>query len=106
MLVSLRNSTSRNVIQAIVTFLFKLRTANSNRVTYAVPGLDREQQTSEYSNSVINSFKKDVLPVRFGFHALSRDDLIRNETSNMARRLFNITDILLPLCRYIAAMTK
>lgn len=91
MLTSLRNSQSRNVTQALVTFLFKLRTGNSNKVIAATLGLKREQQVSEYSDSVIKSFEKDVLPVHLGIHALSRGDLIAKETSRIARKLYNIT---------------
>lgn len=66
MLTSLKNSKSRNVTQALVTFLFKLRTGNSNKQIAAVLGLEREQQVSEFCNSVIHSFEKDVLPIHLG----------------------------------------
>lgn len=94
MLKSLRNSHSRNVTQALVTFLFKLRTGNSNRTIAAILGLQREQQVSEYCQSVIKSFEKDVLPLHLGFQALSRDHLIANETSMMAKSLLKIKDQL------------
>lgn len=95
MLTSMKNSPTRNIMQALVVFLFKLRTGNSNKVTAALLGLQCQQQVSEYVNSVIQSFEKDVLPNHFGFHALSRDELIRNETSEIAKRLFNSEDRLI-----------
>lgn len=93
-LTSLKNSQSRNVVQAIVTFLFKLRTGNSNKLIAASIGLEREQQVSEFSNSVIASFERDVLPNYLGVNARSRDDLIQNETSCMAQKLYNVTNQL------------
>lgn len=94
MLTSLRNSHSRNVTQALVTFLFKLRTGNSNALIAAVLGLQREQQVSEFSDSVISSFEKDVLPAHLGFSAVSREQLIQNETSRMAQTLLKLNDRL------------
>jgi hypothetical protein len=72
-----------------------LRTGNSNRLIAAILGLQREQQVSEYCQSVIKSFEKDVLPLHLGFQALSRDHLIANETSKMAKTLLKIQDQLL-----------
>ena len=44
----------------------------------------QEQLVSEYSESVMNAFEKDVLASRFGFNALSRSDLIEYHTYNIA----------------------
>jgi hypothetical protein len=49
---------------------------------------------SEFSYSVIASFEKDVLPNYLGVNARSRDDLIQNETSRMAKKLYNVTNQL------------
>ncbi|XP_076246511.1 uncharacterized protein LOC143186687 [Calliopsis andreniformis] len=65
MMTSMRNSEKRDVTQAIVVFLFKLRT-------------------------VIKSFEKDILSVHFGFSAISHEHLIQNETSHIAKELHNI----------------
>ena len=62
MLTSMKNSTSRSSTQAIVTFLFKLRTGNSNKVIASILGLERDQQVSDFSTSVLQAFEKDVLP--------------------------------------------
>lgn len=62
MLTSMRKSVNREVIQALVIFLFKLRTGSSNVVMSSVFGLDREQMLSDYCDEVILSFEKDVLP--------------------------------------------
>lgn len=94
MLTSLRNSQTRNVTQALVTFLFKLRSGNSNNVIAACLGLKRQQQVSEYCDSVIKSFEKDILPVNLGVHALSRDELILKKTSRMAKKLYGLTNQL------------
>ena len=85
----MRNSEIRNVTQALVTFLFKLRSGNSNSLISAILGLRNEQQVSEYCKSVINSFEKDILPQHFGFAAISRDQLINCETSFFAEKLLS-----------------
>ena len=94
MMTSMRNSLTRDVTQAIVVFLFKLRTGNSNAVIASVLGLEHEQQVSRFHESVIKSFEKDILPFYFGFEALSRQDLVENETSFVAKKLYDITDQL------------
>ena len=90
MLTSMRNSQARNVTQALVTFLFKLRTGNSNSLISVILGLENEQKVSQYCDSVIKSFEKDVLPNKFGFTAASREDLLNNQTSFFAKKLLNI----------------
>lgn len=51
--------------------------------------VENEQSISEYSASIIQSFEKDVLPLRFGLSSLNRDDLIQNHTTKIAKKLFN-----------------
>lgn len=91
LLTSMRSSVNRHVIQALVIFLFKLRTGNSNAVISSVFGLVREQMVSDYCNEVISSFEKDVLPQYFGINAISRETLLTN-TSNTAKKLYQIKD--------------
>jgi len=47
-MTSLRNSKSRYVIQALVVFLFKLRTGNSNKVISSIFQLEYEQSVFDY----------------------------------------------------------
>ena len=84
----------RNVTQAIVVFLFKLRTGNSNSMIAAILGLEREQQVSHFRRSVINCFEKDIVPSYFGFVTLPRKTLIENQTSLDAKTFYGITDQL------------
>ena len=53
LMTSLRNSQSRSVIQALIVFLFKLRTGNSNKLLTSILNLDNEQSISEYSKSTL-----------------------------------------------------
>ena len=62
MLTSMRSVEGRTVIQALVIFLFKMRTGNSNATVAAVFGLPRAQQVSQIFDSVMQAFEKDVLP--------------------------------------------
>ncbi|XP_058791020.1 uncharacterized protein LOC131664147 [Phymastichus coffea] len=97
MMTSLRNSDSRNVTQAIVVFLFKLRTGKSNNVISSVLGLERPQQVSDFSASVLESFEKYVLPSRFGIKAANRQYLIENHTAPVAKLLHDLNDSQLGL---------
>lgn len=67
LMVSLKNWSTRNVTVAIVIFLFKLRTGNSNAVIASAFGFEREQLISDVCDSKMSSFEKDILPVPFGF---------------------------------------
>ncbi|EZA60947.1 hypothetical protein X777_08159 [Ooceraea biroi] len=58
-------------------------------------GLEREQQVSEYSQSVLHSFEKDILPRHFGINAVSRKELIKNHTSEIAQKLYNVENKLM-----------
>ena len=72
----MRNSQSRLVIQALIVFLFKLRTENSNKLLASILNIDNEQSISESSKSMIQSFEKDVLPLRFDLNFINKDKLI------------------------------
>ena len=77
MMTSLRDSANRTVTQALVVFLLKLRSGNSNEMIAAILGLENAQQVSKFSDSILNSFEVDVLPTRFGLQAMNRDNLIK-----------------------------
>lgn len=53
---------------------------------------------SDYSKSVINSFETDILPFHFGLSNNSRQELIDNHTTDIAKRLFNAYDKLILIC--------
>jgi len=91
MLTSMRDTQGRNRTQALVTYLTKLRTGNSNNVIASILGLPREQQVSEYVEAVVNSFERDVLPKYFGVSATSREEVVGNQ-SEFARKLLNLKD--------------
>ncbi|XP_036143574.1 uncharacterized protein LOC118645866 isoform X2 [Monomorium pharaonis] len=98
MMISLRNSKSRSVIQALVVFLFKLRTGNSNKMIASILQLENEQSVSDYSLSIIKSFENDILPFHFVIHAVNRDNLIQNHNTEITRKLFNVHDNLFLIC--------
>ena len=98
MLTSVRNSQTRDVTEALVVFLLKLRSGNSNKMVAAILQLEREQLVSDYAASIMNSFKKNVLPSRFGLHAISRCELIDSHTTDVSKMLFNSIDKLMLIC--------
>ena len=91
MMISLRNSQSRLVIQALVILLFKLRTVNSNKMIALILQLREEHVVSDYSDSIIKSFENDVLPLRFGINSVIRDNLIQNHTTEIAKKFLYLT---------------
>ena len=56
MLTSVRNNQTRNVTQALVVFLLKLRSGNSNKMIAEILELEREQLVFDYTASIMNSF--------------------------------------------------
>lgn len=97
MLTSMRDSQIRNVTQALVAFLLKLRSGNSNQMVYSILGIENAQKISQYTESVIKSFREDVLPTRFGLGAINREELIKNHTTLIAKKLHDIKDNQLAL---------
>jgi hypothetical protein len=79
---------------ALFVFLFRLRSGSSNDLIANVLGLEHAQQVSNFCNSVLQAFEKDILPLRFGPKVHSREELIRDHTSPIADRLHNIGDRL------------
>lgn len=92
MLSSMRNSDSRDITQALVVFLLKLRSGNSNKMIASILGIEYSQRISDYVDSVIRSFKADILPIYFGLHAVPRETLIRDHTTAIAKKLHNLND--------------
>ena len=92
LLTTMRNSNQRDVTQALVAFLLKLRSGNSKNMIAAILGINWSQRISDYVDSVIKSFKVDVLPSRFGVHTMSRNDLISNHTTLIAKKLHNLDE--------------
>lgn len=93
-MVSMKNSECRTIEQALIIFLLKLRTGNSNQVICSMLGLEREQMVSDFCASVLKSFSVDILPTRFGISSISREDLIKNETSDIANKVYNLNNKL------------
>ena len=79
-----------SLLIALIICLFKLGTGNSNKVIASVLGLPYEQQVSTFSNEILKSFEKDILPF-FGLTSIPREDLISSTTST-ARRLLALTE--------------
>jgi len=87
-MISMRNRQTRTITQALVVFLFKLRTGNSNAILASILQLENEQLISEYSSAIVKSFQEDVLPFHFGLTSSNRNDLIQNHTTEIAKNLF------------------
>ncbi|KYN06949.1 hypothetical protein ALC62_02071, partial [Cyphomyrmex costatus] len=51
-------------------------------------------RNSYKTNTVIKSFEKDILLLHFGFTVFSREELIENQTSTIAKKLYNLNSKL------------
>lgn len=89
MMNSLKNSKYRNATQAIVVFMFNLRSGNSNNLISAVLNLERPQEVSELSDS--ESFEQDVFPTRFGIQAISRQYFTETVTGPIVKKLHDVS---------------
>lgn len=98
MFITLRDTDNRTITQALIVFLIKLRTGNSNRLIAFMLQLKNEQLVSEYSNTVLRAFKKHILPTRFGLDSVNRNGLILNHTSHIALNLFHSHEELILIC--------
>lgn len=96
LLTTMRDSDNRNVLQALVIFLFKLRSGNSNPIIAAVMQLE-ERIVSESIHAVLNCFEKEVLPKYFGVHCKDREFFI-SQTAPIAHLLHDITNKLVVIC--------
>ncbi|KMQ85075.1 hypothetical protein RF55_16609 [Lasius niger] len=95
---SLKNSKNRTKMQAIFVFLFKLRSGSSDALISSTIGLKNKQLVSHYCQEVENSFKRDILPTRFGIKTLSRETLIQDHTTEVAKKLYDCNYRLFLIC--------
>lgn len=89
-------TTLKDMLFSIVIFLHKLRSGNSNCLIGTILGINEKIITASV-NSVLKSFKKDVLPKNFGIKMYSREKLIK-ETSPVTNKLYNIGNHLALIC--------
>lgn len=92
MLTSMRDRESRIIKQALAVFLFKLKSGSSNTMIRSIFTLRDRQQVCECFHQVIDAFETDVLLHYFGINARSREDLIANEASYIAKKLLKTKD--------------
>lgn len=78
----------RFVIRALIVFLLKLTTGNSNRLITTSLGLEHEYLVSKFSNQIVRCFEKDILLFCFGFNTMIREDLIDNHTTYIAKKYY------------------
>lgn len=72
---TMRDSENRNVLQALIIFLFKMRTGNSDLTIASIMEVT-EKVVNNSVHSVLSCFETEVLPKYFGIKAFSREFLI------------------------------
>lgn len=88
--VHMRKSSGRNITQALVTFLFKLRSGNSDKLISAILGIDDEKNVAAFIKSVLNCFEQHILPSNFGYKAYCRQFLIDHHTAPAAKKIHDL----------------
>ncbi|KMQ86993.1 vacuolar protein sorting-associated protein 13c [Lasius niger] len=96
MMSTMRDSKNCNITQALVIFLCKLRSGNSDNLISAILDVDEKKVTNSI-NAVLKCFKDHVLPKHFGIHAHSREFFI-SHTAASANRLHNLDNRLALIC--------
>ena len=87
----MRNTEGRSVMEALVIFLYKMRSGSSNEAIAAIFDLPRAQQVSDIVDSVMKTFKKYVLPFHFGLSSRSREDLMETKSSSFVKKLYVVS---------------
>ena len=96
MMETMRSTGNRNVTQAIVILLLKLRSGNSNNCLFAI--LDIREDVAKYSiNTVLRCFETEILPAHLVIQAYRRNFFI-DHSSEVARHLHNIDNQLALIC--------
>lgn len=98
LLKSMRNSHIRDITQALVVFLFKLRSGNSNSTIASILGIEHEQAVSKFVSQIIRAYEIDVLPNYFGIGTISREELISNHTTDVVKELLDVSNQLVIIC--------
>lgn len=87
-LLSLIENSDARVAQALVVFVVKLRTGNSNKIISTILQIKEEQLILKYCEQVIKFFENHVLSlIYFDLNALSKNDLIQNHSSAIAKKV-------------------
>jgi len=89
LLTSMRDSSKRSVTQAVIVFLFKLRTGLSNAIIASILGIGTEDYIAGLFAEVMSGFERDIAPSFSGFPAVSRQVLLQN-TSAIATALLDL----------------
>lgn len=95
MLNTMRESSNRNLEQALIIFLIKLKSGNSNNLIAAI--LNITEKIVEYSiKSILGCFQKHILPSNFGVHVRSRE--FYEQEQSKATKLFDFHRTLFIIC--------
>ena len=67
----MRDTENREIFQTLIVTLFKLWSGNSNNIIAVLLDIAQPQRISDYFNSVLTAFDKDVFCSKFGLAAYS-----------------------------------
>ncbi|XP_051171004.1 uncharacterized protein LOC127287892 isoform X2 [Leptopilina boulardi] len=89
----MRTSSNRNIMQAIVIFLFKLRSGNSDALIAVILDI-QEEIVRDSIHSALKCFREHVLPKYFGVDAKTREFYL-SQTVEVVKMLHDLDDDLL-----------
>jgi len=88
---SMRNTTNRDVPQALATYLFWLRTGLPQTTIASILSLGSHQKVSDYCTQIRTALMKDFVHKNLGANYLTRNDWTQHKTLT-AKELFNVPD--------------
>ena len=83
----IRHSTKRSVRTAIGLLLCKLRLGLLNSVLASLFEMNDKKVISRAIDSAIKALMTDFVPKNIGFHHINRDNIIKNHTTTIAKKL-------------------
>jgi hypothetical protein len=88
---SMRQTSGRDISQALTTYLFWLKTGLDYRTIAAMFSIDNFQSVGEYCEQVRSALIKDFVPNNLGVGHMTRDEWITHN-NQIHRQLFNVAN--------------
>lgn len=86
---SMRNTKERTIRNAIGIFLFKMKCGLSNALIATLFGFSSRRQVARIIQQTRTALVRDFVPLHLGFSHLSRDTIVNDHTTDIAKQFFS-----------------
>ena len=86
---SMRNTKERTIRNAIDIFLFKTKCGLSNALIATLFGFSSRRQVARIIQQTRTALVRDFVPLHLGFSHLSRDKIVNDHTTDIAKQFFS-----------------